>query len=242
MKPTAKILVLIACVAFFAASLRAQDQPAAATPPTDAKSVSYALGVSLGTSLSNSFHFLGVSNIDAEVLTGAMKEVLAGQPTRITQKEAAAMTNSWAAQARREVAPRNLAAGKAYIEKFAMEPGVKELTNGIYYRVVKEGDGAKPVVEDMITVHYHARLVDGSEFDSSYSRNTPWDTRLNRVIKGWQLVLPNMKVGSKWDFVIPAELAYGERGTGTAVPPNSVLVYDLELLGIKTTNAPASGR
>jgi FKBP-type peptidyl-prolyl cis-trans isomerase len=84
--------------------------------------------------------------------------------------------------------------------------------------------------------------VDGSEFDSSYSRNTPWDTRLNRVIKGWQLVLPNMKVGSKWDFVIPAELAYGERGTGTAVPPNSVLVYDLELLGIKTTNAPASGR
>jgi FKBP-type peptidyl-prolyl cis-trans isomerase len=235
MKPFIALLLLVT----LASDVRAQNQTATNPPPTDAKSVSYALGVNFGLGLSNTLHFLGATNIDADILTKAIKDVLAGQTPSLTQKQAVAITNAWNLSQRREMIVRNLAASRAYIEKFSKEPGVKELTNGIYYRVVKEGDGPKPGLTDTVTVDYMGRLVDGSEFDSSFSRNEPWDTRVNRVIRGWTITLQAMKVGSKWDLVVPPELAYGERGTGAAVPPNSALVYELTLLAIKSTNAPA---
>jgi FKBP-type peptidyl-prolyl cis-trans isomerase len=239
LKPPMKPFIALLLLVTLAFGVLAQNQTATNPPPPDAKSVSYALGVNFGLGLSNTMHFLGATNIDTNILMGAIADALAGRKPQMTQKEAMAITNAWNVSQRREMVVQNLAASRAYIDKFSKEPGVKELTNGIYYRVVKEGDGPHPGLTDTVAVDYVGRLVDGSVFDSSFSHEQRWDPQVNHVIKGWTIALQAMTVGSKWDLVVSPELAYGERGTGAAVPPNSAFVYELTLLAIKSTNAPA---
>ena len=125
----------------------------------------------------------------------------------------------------------NIKAGKEYREKNKKVAGVVQLENGIQYRIIKKGDGKKPSPTDTVKVHYRGTLVDGKEFDSSYKRNQPMTFPVNGVIRGWQEILPMMPVGSKWNVVVPPELAYGPRGSG-AIGPNATLVFDIELLSI----------
>ena len=123
--------------------------------------------------------------------------------------------------------------GEAYLAANAKKDGVKTLPSGLQYKVVTEGAGATPKASDTVTVHYRGKLVDGTEFDSSYSRNEPATFPVNGVIPGWTEALQLMKVGSKWELCIPANLAYGERGAGGRIPANATLVFEVELLGIK---------
>jgi FKBP-type peptidyl-prolyl cis-trans isomerase len=106
------------------------------------------------------------------------------------------------------------------------------LQSGLQYKVLKEGNGPSPNLEDRVTTHYRGTLIDGTEFDSSYSRKTPASFGIGQVIKGWQEALPLMKVGSKWQLYIPAGLAYGEEGAGGVIGPNAALIFDIELLSI----------
>ncbi|HFS5770137.1 TPA: FKBP-type peptidyl-prolyl cis-trans isomerase, partial [Providencia rettgeri] len=122
--------------------------------------------------------------------------------------------------------------GAEYREKYAKEKGVVKTKSGLLYKIEKDGTGAKPKADETVVVHYKGSLIDGTEFDSSYSRNEPLTIPLNSVIKGWTEGLVNLKKGGKMQLVIPAELAYGENGV-PGIPANSTLVFDVELLDIK---------
>jgi FKBP-type peptidyl-prolyl cis-trans isomerase FklB len=128
---------------------------------------------------------------------------------------------------------KNLAAAKTFLEANRAKEGVQTLPSGLQYKVLTEGKGPKPSATDAVKVHYRGKLIDGTEFDSSYSRNEPATFTLDRVIKGWTEALQLMGEGAKWELYIPPDLAYGERGAGSRIPPQSALVFEVELLAAK---------
>jgi FKBP-type peptidyl-prolyl cis-trans isomerase FklB len=124
-------------------------------------------------------------------------------------------------------------AGADFLADNKKKEGVVEMPNGIQYQVLKEGTGEKPKSNSTIKAHYRGSLINGKEFDSSYSRNQPFTASLNQLIKGWQLMIPMMNTGSTWRLWIPSDLAYGDRGAGGAIPGGATLQFDIELLEIK---------
>ncbi|MGZ4959983.1 MAG: FKBP-type peptidyl-prolyl cis-trans isomerase [Methylomonas sp.] len=127
----------------------------------------------------------------------------------------------------------NKAAGEAFLAENAKKPGVVTTASGLQYQVITEGTGATPSATDNVTVHYQGTTIDGKEFDSSYKRGAPATFPLNRVIAGWTEGLQLMKEGGKSRLFIPSNLAYGERGAGRDIGPNSALIFDVELIKAK---------
>ena len=128
-------------------------------------------------------------------------------------------------------------AGKAFLDKNAKNPGVVTTASGLQYKVVKAGNGASPKATDLVKVHYHGTLIDGTVFDSSVDRGSPTSFALNQVIKGWTEGLQTMKQGGKTIFYIPPQIAYGERKVGS-IPENSTLIFEVELLKVFQLNTP----
>ncbi len=137
-----------------------------------------------------------------------------------------------------KVAAKEKEAGKAFQDKFVKNEGAQTTASGLAYKVIKEGTGATPGAEDIVEVHYHGTLTDGSVFDSSVERGKTISFPLNRVIKGWTEGLQLMKEGGKTKFVIPADLAYGEAGAPPKIPGGATLVFEVELF--KVTKAAAA--
>jgi FKBP-type peptidyl-prolyl cis-trans isomerase FklB len=129
---------------------------------------------------------------------------------------------------------QNLKAAEDFLAINATKEGVKTLPSGLQYKVMNEGSGTTPGATDKVTVHYRGTLTDGTEFDSSYSRNKPASFGVNRVIPGWTEALQLMQEGDKWQLFIPPKLGYAERGAGSKIPPNSALIFEVELLSINT--------
>lgn len=127
---------------------------------------------------------------------------------------------------------KNLAEGEAFLSENAKKEGVQVLSSGLQYRVVREGTGAVPKETDTVTVNYRGMHIDGTEFDSSFKRNKPASFRVDRVIRGWTEALQLMKEGAKWELFIPSKLAYGARGAGSGVPPNSTLIFEVDLISV----------
>jgi FKBP-type peptidyl-prolyl cis-trans isomerase len=123
--------------------------------------------------------------------------------------------------------------GKKFLEENAKKEGVNVTSSGLQYKVIKEGYGTKPKATETVVVHYRGTLIDGTEFDSSYKRNQPISFPLNGVIAGWTEGLQLMKTGAKYEFYIPYNLAYGERGAGGVIPPYATLIFEVELLEVK---------
>ncbi len=200
---------------------------------------SYSLGYDFGANLKRQ----GVE-VDLSVLLSAIRDGLENRNPALGPKE---IRDNLLQMRRklmvrqdqrvRELTARNLEAGKAFLEANRSKEGVTVLPGGLQYRVLKEGSGPAPKPSDSVTVHYRGTLIDGEEFDSSYGRGEPATLSLGSVIKGWQEALPLMKTGSKWQIFVPAELAYGQRHSGR-IPPNSALVFQIELLGIGAASAP----
>jgi len=182
------------------------------------------------------------TDLDAEVLSAAIRDALSGKESRLSEEEMrAALTNLQertvaAMQASmKERAQKNLAEGEKFLAENKTKEGVKTTASGLQYKVIEEGEGPSPKAGDTVTVHYRGTLVDGTEFDSSYAREEPATFSLTGVIPGWTEALQLMKKGSKWVLYIPAELAYGERGAGNRIPPNSTLIFEVELLSSQKT-------
>jgi FKBP-type peptidyl-prolyl cis-trans isomerase len=127
----------------------------------------------------------------------------------------------------------NKEAAIAFLEANRSEDGITETASGLQYKVISSGSGDSPALTDTVSAHYAGRLLDGTEFDSSYARGEPLTIPVGAVIKGWTEALTMMKVGDKWTLYIPPELGYGERGAGGTIPPNSALIFDVELIEIK---------
>ena len=200
---------------------------------TDDQKFSYASGLQIGQNLKSQ----GLSDVDVKAMSQAVSDVLQGKDLKLSMDEM-----QQAVQAKQEKMMAQLSAkgeqAKAAGEKFLAEnkakPGVKTLDSGIQYKVITEGKGSKPNADSSVVAHYRGTLIDGTEFDSSYKRGEPATFPLNGVIKGWQEVLPMMAEGSKWQVFIPSELAYGTRGAGANIGPNETLVFDIELVEVKS--------
>lgn len=215
-------------VAMMAASCNAQDKKKSdASMKNEKDSISYGLGVSIG----NNFKTSNLDSIDVDLLAKGMKDVFAGKPA-ITQEDADKAINAFMMKREKIKGEENIAKGNAFLEANKKKPGVITTPSGLQYSVIKEGTGAKPTLNDKITAHYHGTLIDGSVFDSSVDRGQPASFPVSGVIPGWTEALQMMPVGSKWKLVIPSNLAYGERGAGGKIAPNSVLVFEVELLSI----------
>ncbi len=201
---------------------------------TEQDSVSYAIGLSVGKDfISNKL------DINAEVFFQAVRDQYAGKPVMNEEQIKTVMMafqqkmQAKMAETKQAEGMANLQAGQAYLETVKKDDSFKAFPNGIYYKVLVEGNGAYPDSTSTVECHYSGKTINGEEFDSSYLRNEPIEFPVNGVIPGWQYILPKMKVGSKWTVVIPSDLAYGPNGAGQAIGPNQTLIFDMELLSIK---------
>ena len=199
---------------------------------TDEQKFSYVVGVQIGNNLIRQ----GLNDVDLKAMNQAISDVLKGHELRLTQDE---MKAAYEAKQLKMKAEHDAMAAKAktaeakFLAENKTKPGVKTLDSGIQYKVLKEGNGKKPTLDDSVTVNYRGSLINGTEFDSSYKRGQPATFALASIIEGWKQVLPLMSVGSKWQVVIPSELAYGERGAGSKIGPNETLIFEIELVGIE---------
>lgn len=132
-----------------------------------------------------------------------------------------------------EKSAKNLKEGQEFLAANKSKPGVTELPSGLQYEVITEGIGPKPTAENKVTCHYHGTMINGTVFDSSVQRGKPAEFPLNQVIKGWTEGVQLMSQGSKWRFFIPPHLGYGDRQVGPTIGPNSTLIFEVELLGIR---------
>jgi len=203
---------------------------------TEDQKFSYVMGVQFARSIERQ----GINNVDVKILNQAISDVLTGAKLKLSEEE---MHEAYNAKVKKLQAERDVKAQKAKEEgeKFLAvnkkKPGVTTLESGVQYKIIKAGSGAKPTLDDTVTVNYRGTLIDGSEFDSSYKREKPITFPVKGVIEGWRQVLPLMSVGSKWQVFIPAEYGYGEQGAGGKIGPNSTLIFEIELLGIEPKKA-----
>lgn len=198
---------------------------------TEKERLSYAIGTQIGQSLKQQ----GFDDIDPVALGQAVADILAGRELQVSKED---MQAAVAAFQKRKMAEReasakaNKEAGDKYLAQNKKKKGVKVTKDGLQYEIIKKGNGKKPKATDTVTVNYTGKLINGTEFDSSIKRGHPATFQVNGVIKGWTEILQMMPVGSKWHVVIPAELAYGERGAGNVIGPNETLIFDIELISI----------
>ncbi len=230
-------LVAVAVITLAACQKEAAQQPAALD--TDEAKQSYSLGVSVGRYLDSTldeYSKMGLSLDSALILRGVQDAI--ADKTALNEEEVQTMMTALEEQFREKQAAiaeaeaaQAIAAGKTYLEENAKKEGVTVTESGLQYEVLQAADGAKPAATDTVKVHYTGTLTDGTKFDSSLDRGEPAQFPLNRVIPGWTEGVQLMNVGSKFKFTIPSELAYGERDMGV-IKPNSVLVFEVELLDI----------
>ena len=221
-------LVALTC----AAALPVQ---AATTLKSDQDKVSYMIGYQIGTNFKRD----GLE-VDLSMLSNGLKEALAGEKSPLSAEESqklmATLQKNLQAKAeakRKAEGDKNAAEGKAFLAENAKKPGVKTLPSGLQYKVITEGKGESPKATDTVSTNYKGTLLNGTEFDSSYKRGQPAKFPVNGVIKGWTEALQLMKPGAKWALVVPADLAYGDRGAGDAIGPNATLQFEVELLGVE---------
>jgi FKBP-type peptidyl-prolyl cis-trans isomerase FklB len=198
---------------------------------TDDQKLSYGLGYDLGFKLSKQ----DASGLDQDALFAGMNDALNEKESRISQAELEAVIGRvQTVQAEKAALAAESAAnqGKVFLTENAAKEGVFVTESGLQYQVITEGTGERPTADSIVKTHYHGTLVDGTVFDSSVDRGEPVEFPVNRLIPGWTEALQLMSVGSTWRLFVPSELAYGEQSPGPAIPPNSTLIFDLELIEI----------
>lgn len=228
-----KISVLAAtAIVAMGVSATSCDSKKSANLKTAIDSASYAIGVNTGASYKENLKTLpgGEANIDA--LIAGFVQAIKGDSTKMTPADAQAYLQTYFVEASAKEASKTKEEGDAFLAENKTKEGVITTESGLQYKVEVEGTGAKPTAEDRVKVHYTGTLLDGTKFDSSLDRGEPAEFGVTQVIPGWTEGLQIMPVGSKYTFWIPSDLAYGERGAGQDIKPNSTLKFEVELLEI----------
>jgi FKBP-type peptidyl-prolyl cis-trans isomerase FklB len=224
--------VAVVILGVFASAAFAQNKPSI---KTDKEKISYVLGFDAGArfpkdsvDLDSKAYAAGFADglARAKPVMGEaeLQKVLADFQQQMRTKLAAAV---------QQAATENKKRGDAYLAENKKQRGVVTLPSGLQYKVLKEGKGAKPKATDTVSVNYRGTLTDGTEFDNSAKHGGPVEFPVNQVIPGWTEAMQLMPVGAKWQLVIPPDLAYGMKGAGQQIGPNSTLVFEVELLDIK---------
>lgn len=235
-------LALLAALIMTACSQQSEEAASdseTVTLDTTEERLSYGIAYGLGERLKAD----GVP-LDVDAFSLGIAHAFKGEERLLSQEDIGremqayqASRQAEAAAAAEEAATVNAAAGETFRAENAGAEGVVTTDSGLQYKVLREGDGAKPLATDTVEVNYRGTLIDGTEFDSSYARGSSVSFGLNQVIPGWTEGLQLMPIGSKYQFVIPPDLAYGAGGAGQLIGPNSTLIFEVELLGI----APREG-
>lgn len=202
---------------------------------TEKEKRSYAIGMDLGTGLKK----MSVE-LDPKLLDQGLRDAMSGGKTMMTPDELRETLTSLQkelkekeAKTMQQIADKNGKEGEAFLANNKTKEGVVTLASGLQYKILKAGEGNKPTSDNTVECHYKGTLIDGTEFDSSYRRGQPVSFAVKGVISGWTEALQLMPVGSKWQLFIPAKLAYGDKVAGPRIGPNSTLLFEVELLGIK---------
>lgn len=206
----------------------------AAELETESQKLGYIIGMDIGSSLKQQG-----TDLDLDTLFMAIKATYNGEPLAMTPEEAAAIRESFIAERRTEaeadrssMASVNATEGDKFLLENRLKDGIQMTDSGLQYQVLEMGEGARPAATDKVSVHYRGTLLNGEEFDSSYSRGEPISFALDQVIPGWTEGVQLMPVGSKFMFYVPPNLAYGPAGGGP-IGPNATLIFQVELLGIE---------
>ncbi|GAB1269688.1 FKBP-type peptidyl-prolyl cis-trans isomerase [Aurantivibrio infirmus] len=236
-KQTMSLVVIAASILVLGCDKQAEEE--VVTLETVEQRFSYAFGLNIGRQFKQE-----EINLDVDALALAIRDTYAEVEFRLSEEEIQAAVEEFQKEqqekfmARQQVqeeenakvAEENAKIGAEFLAANAEKEGVVTLDSGLQYKEIKPGEGAKPAADATVTVHYRGRLIDGTEFDSSYSRNQPASFPLQGVIAGWTEGLQLMSEGSTYELYVPAELAYGERGSPPTIGPNSTLIFEVELL------------
>lgn len=229
------LLLALAALAFTGCGKQPASGSTASAAPVVIESVeqkvSYGIGHNMGSGLGRD----DALKVDQAALIAGITDGLAKAKTRVPESELEAAfmeVQQKMAAAQAAAGEKQLALGNEYLAKNKAKPGVTVTASGLQYEVLKSGSGPKPTPANTVKVHYHGTTIDGKVFDSSVERNEPAEFGVTQVIQGWVEALQLMSVGDKWKLTIPANIAYGPRGKG-AIPPNAVLIFEVELLEIK---------
>ena len=204
-------------------------------PVSQKEKVSYSIGVNIGKNMQ-----MQEIEIDQSQLIQGLKDGLSNAKTALTDKEMEetmksfqeVMMNKMNAKQKVE-GEKNMKVGQVFLAENKKKEGVVTLPSGLQYKIITQGNGPKPSLNQTVRCHYRGTLVDGREFDSSYERGEPTEFTVSGVIKGWTEALQLMPTGSKWQLFIPSDLAYGPNGAGQTIGPNATLIFDIELIAIK---------
>ena len=200
---------------------------------TTVDSVSYAIGVLVGSNnLKQLANAPGGDELDATIMSTAFSTASAEGELQITEEAANALVQVFFQNAGERKGQENLEVGNAFLETNKAREGITVTESGLQYEILAAGTGAKPTAADQVRVHYHGTLIDGTVFDSSVDRGEPATFGVGQVIPGWTEALQLMPTGSKWKVYLPSAIAYGERGAGGNIGPNSALIFEVELLEI----------
>jgi len=221
------VLALIVLVVLMAGPVMAQDVT------TEKGKLSYAVGWDIGEDIKRRG-----GEFDVETIIAAIRDSGAAKEPQVPAEEMAAMLTELQQKVRQEqaeafqkLAEENQVKSEEFLAANISKNGIVALPSGIQYRIIEEGDGARPNMDSTVKVHYRGSKTNGHEFDSSFARGVPEEFTVNSVLKGWQEVLPLMKTGSTWQVFVPPELAFGARGN-PPVGPNEALIFDLKLVEI----------
>jgi len=202
---------------------------------TQLDSVSYSIGLDIGRNLKQQS-----VDVNPDVLARGIRDVVGGNAPLLTDEQVRATLAAFQQQMKvkqqeklKEAGEKGKQEGEAFLVENKKEKGIITLPSGLQYKVLTMGAGPKLKAEQTVRVHYQGKLIDGTEFDSSYKRGEPAVFPVKGVIAGWTEALELMPVGSKWQLFIPSNLAYGESGAGQVIPRNATLIFDVELLSIQ---------
>lgn len=221
------VFALIVMIALMTGPVMAQDLT------SEKGKLSYAVGWDIGEDIQRRG-----AEFDVEAIIAAIRDSGAGREPQVPQEEMVAMLTDLQQRVRQEqaeafqkLAEENQQKSEEFLAGNLSKNGIVALPSGIQYRVIEEGEGARPGMESTVKVHYRGSKINGLEFDSSFARGVPEQFAVSSVLKGWQEVLPLMKTGATWQIFVPPELAFGARGN-PPVGPNEALIFDLKLVEI----------